>query len=311
MSGRLELQRWIQLHRKGYAIAQSPGGKYAIVGTEIGATVYRRGGQQQAHYPVEGSGDFPAHRLCASPDFTQVVLATRVGKLAALDVTTTPGHFAMESREFPTPISDVHSLAFAALEERIAVGHLSFALTMLDGEGEILWQQQDEGVAALGSVWTVSFAPGASKLYAGSAGGDMSWLVALDAATGALLYQRECAAPVIGVAALPDRLGVAVLSPGEYYTEARLTAYTPNLEDVLWEQPLDNPATAIVADGVEPVVVVGAGFEGVVTLLDAESGAVLATETLNALVEGLSLVQGEFVAAITQDGNVGLLRYSS
>ncbi len=308
MPGRLELRRWIQLYQKGYAVAQAQDGHYVAVGTETGAAVYNLGGHQLAHY-TPGAGEIPVHRVCAPLDFARLALATRLGNLVMLDLAAVPGRLEVMPHEFPMSIPDMHTLAFSAATERIAVGHLSYALTMLNGEGEVLWQQQDVDAAALGTMWTVAFAPGGSKLYVGSAGSGTNWLAALDAASGALLYRRECAAPVIGVAALPDRLGVATLSPGEYYTEARLTAYTPDLSDVLWEEPLNNPATAIYADEVEPMLAVGAGIEGVVTLFNAETGAVLATETLNALVEGLSLVQGKSVAAVTQDRAVGLLRY--
>jgi len=270
--------------------------------------MYSFSGHQLARYPAIES-EIPVHRLCAPLDFTRLVLANRLGIIALLDIVPASGRVEVTAHEFPLPIPDIHSLAFSTTEERVAVGHLSSGLTMLDTDGEVLWQQQDVDAAAFGAVWSVAFTPGGSKLYAGSAGSGTNWLVALDAATGALFYRRECAAPVIGVAALPDRLGVAALSPGEYYTEAHLTAYSPELDNLLWEYPLDDPATAICADEVESVLVVGAGFEGVVTLLNAENGAVLATESLNARVDNVSLVQGKFIAAVTQDGAIGLLRY--
>jgi hypothetical protein len=110
------------------------------------------------------------------------------------------------------------------------------------------------------------------------------------------------------VTVLPGRLGVAVLSPGEYYT-ARLTVYSPDLNDVLWEKELDGPAVALAADLVEPLLVVGSGYEGLVMLLNAETGDTLATEPLRALVNGVSIANGRSVVAVTQDGSVGLLRY--
>ncbi len=308
MPGRLELRRWIELHRKAYAVAHSHKGQYVAVGTDTGMAIYNLGGHEQARYSAV-AGEDPVHCVCAAPEFAQIVVATRLGTLATLEVTPASGKLETEARELPLSFPDIHSLAFSEAGERIAIGHLGYALTVLNLDGEMLWQQQDVEAAALSSMWRVAFTPDGTKLYAGSAGGSVNWLVSLDAATGALLYRRECAAPVIGVAALPDRLGVATLSPGEYYSEAQVTAYTPDLENVLWEQPLDNPATAIAADVMEPALIVSGGYEGVVTLLNAESGATLATTKLNALVDALALVQGKFIAAVTQDGSVGFLRY--
>jgi len=308
MPGRLELRRWIELHRTAYTVSQSGDGQYVAAGTETGAVIYNLSGHQMAAYPAVGEIDAAVHQLYATPDFTHLALATRLGTLVVLEITPTAGRLEVVARQLPGVAADIHNLAFSAAEDRIALGHLSYTLTLLNGDGDAVWQQQDEGAAALGAVWSVALDPGGAKLYAGSGGSGVNWLTALDAGTGALLYKRQCDAPVTGVAALPDRLGVAVISPDEYYT-ARLTAYTPDLENVLWEQALEGPATAIAADLIEPVVAVGAGYEGIVTLLNAESGATLATEPMRALVNGLSIVRGRFVAVATQDGNVGLLRY--
>jgi outer membrane protein assembly factor BamB len=308
MPGRLELRRWIELHHTAYAIGQSEDGQYVAVGAETGAFIYNLSGHRLAAYPVTGDAEAPVHQLCAMPDFSQIALATRLGTVILLNITPTAGRLEVVARQLPGLTPDIHTLAFSATEDRIALGHLSYTLTMLNEDGDTVWQQQDEGAAALGAIWSVALDPGGTKLYTGSTGSGVNWLTALDAGTGALLYKRQCDVPVTGVTALADRLGVAVISPGEYDT-AWLTAYTPDLEDVLWEQILEGPATAITADAIEPVVAVGAGYEGVVTLLNAENGATLATEPMRALVNDLSLARGRFVAVATQDGHIGLLRY--
>lgn len=308
MPGRLELRRWIELHHTAYAVSQSDDGQYIAVGTETGAIIYNLSGHRMATYPVTGNANAPVHQLCATPDFAQIALATRLGTIVLLDITPTAGRLEVVARQLPESIPDVHTLDFSAVEDRIALGHLSYTLSMVNRDGDMLWQQQDESAAALGAVWSVALDPGGAKLYAGSAGSGANWLIALDAGTGALLHKRRCDAPVTGMAALPNRLGVAMISPYGYDT-ARLTVYTPDLENVLWEQALEGPATALTADSTEPVLAVGAGYEGVVTLLNVENGAPLVSEPMRALVNGLSIMRGRFVAVATQDGNIGLLRY--
>jgi hypothetical protein len=308
MSENLELRRWIQLHRAAYAVAQNSKGRYVAVGTETGAAIYNRSAHLLATYPAKAGGELPVHQLCAPLDFTQVALATRLGSVVLLDVNETEDGFEVTPQHLASQFPDINSLTFSATKERIVLGHHSYTLTALNLEGDVLWQQEDEDTAALGSRWMVTLDPGSDKLYAGSAGSGTNWLVALNAGSGELFHKRACDGTVTAVTVLPGRLGVAVLSPGEYYT-ARLTVYSPDLNDVLWEKELDGPAVALAADLVEPLLVVGSGYEGLVMLLNAETGDTLATEPLRALVNGVSIANGRSVVAVTQDGSVGLLRY--
>jgi outer membrane protein assembly factor BamB len=308
MAGRLDLRRWIQVYQTAYAVAQSGDGRYVVVGTEKGAALFNLSGHRMVEYPLEG-GELPIHRLCASLDLGSLVLATRLGEVLYLDLEATDGRFQIEEEvSLYSTRSDIHSLTFSTVSERVAIGHLSFALTSLNLEGEVEWQQQDQGAAALASTWSVDLGPQGKLLYAGSAGGGTNWLVALNSGDGRMRAQRECERPITAVAALPDGLGVVVIMPGEYYT-ARIAAYDASLKELLWEQELEGPATAMAADSIEPLLVVGAGYEGYVHLMSAATGTLLASEPLRAMVNGLSLTRGKFVAAATQDGNVALLRY--
>lgn len=308
MTGRLDLRRWIQVYHEAYAVAQSDDGRYVAVGTEKGAAIFSLSGHRLAEYPV-GGGEMPVHRMCASLDLAYLVLSTRLGEVIYLDLEAVDGRFQIEKeKKLYSNECDIHTLAFSLTSEWIAIGHLSFALTVFDLEGEILWQQQDRGAAALGTTWSVASHPSSDLLYAGCAGGSTTWLVALDGSSGKVRSQRECEGPVTAVAVLPDRSGVVTLSTGEYYA-ANLTAYDPDLGEILWKQEMDGPATALAADVSEPLLAVGAGHEGYIRLFNASTGALLASEPVRALINGLSIVQGKFLAAVTQDGNVALLRY--
>jgi len=305
--GRLDIRRWIQVYRTAYTVAQSGDGQYVAVGTETGAAIYNLGGYCLATYP-SSSAELPVHRLCASLDFTRLALATRLGKVISLELEMTNARFELRETKLYAADCDIHTLAFSSTEERIAVGHLSSALTMLDLQGSSLWAQQNQGAAALGTTWSVALAPDGEYTAVGSAGSGANWLAVLDTETGALRCKRECDAPVTAVAALADGSGVAALSPDEY-DMARLTVYNAALTDVLWEQELEGPATALACDFIEPLIAVGSSYEGIVQMWNAATGAQLASESLHGIVNGLSLVRGSFVAAAIQDGSIALLRY--
>ena len=48
---------------------------------------------------------------------------------------------------------------------------------------------------------------------------------------------------------------------------------------------------------------------GQVTLIDANSGQIVASEQTKSVINDLSIIEGYLVAAATQDGYVVLLRY--
>lgn len=304
MSSRLEVRRWLQVYHPVYSVAQSGDGQYVAVGSEAGAFVFNLGGHRLGAYPVDGA-ETPVHQVRASLDFTRLVLATRLGDIVTFDLEPSTGRFALNPSHLHHAENGIHTLDFAA--ERVALGHYAFALTVLNLEGDVVWPQQDSDEADRGANWSVSLTADGTILYAGSASGGTNWLLALDAGSGVALHRRECDLPITAVAALADNAGSVALSPGEYGV-VRLTAYSADLDRVLWEQDFDGPVT-LAADAVEPLVVVAAGYEGVVSVVDATTGAVLASEALRVMVNDLSLARGRFVAATTQDNSVALLRY--
>ncbi len=304
MPSRLEVRRWLQVHRPVHGVAQSGDGQYVVVGSEVGAAVFNLGGHRLGSYPAAGA-EMPVHQVRASLDFTRLVFATRLGDILAGDLEPSASRFDIQPRTLHHTDNGIHALDFAA--ERVVLGHYAFALTALNLEGDVVWQQQDSGEAARGCNWSVSLTADGGTLYAGSASSGTNWLLALDAGSGMALHRRECEGAVMAVAALADNAGVAVLTPDEY-DAVRLIAYSADLDNVLWEHSFDGPA-ALIADANAPLLAVAAGYDGRVSIVDASTGAVLASETLRVLVNGLSLAQGRFVAAATQDNSVALLRY--
>lgn len=304
MPARLEVRRWLQVYRPVYSVAQSGDGQYVAVGSEIGAAVFNLGGHRLGSYPADGA-EMPVHQVRAPLDFTRLVFATRLGDILAGDLEPSASRFDLQPRILHHTDNGIHALDFAA--ERVVLGHYTFALTALNLEGDVVWQQQDSGEAARGCNWSVCLTADGNILYAGSASSGTNWLLALDAGSGMAQYRRECAAAVMSVAALADNAGVAVLTPDEYGA-VRLVAYSADLDAMLWEQSFDGPAV-LTADADVPLLAVGAGYDGCVSIVDAATGAVLASETLRVLVNDLSMAQGRFVAAATQDNSVALLRY--
>lgn len=305
MPGRLEIRRWLEVHHPVYSVAQSGDGQYVAVGTENGMAVFNLGGHRVAVYPTD-EREFPVHQLRVPLDFTRLALATRMGDILTFDLVPEKSCFDLNPHNLHHAIDGIYALDY--VQERIALGHYAFALTMLNLEGEVVWQQQNRGEAARGSNWSVGLTSDASTLYTGSVNSGANWLLALDAGNGMAVRRRECDAPLTAVAALANNAGVAALSPGEYGA-ARLIAYSADLANVLWEQDLDGPATALVADTNEPLVAVGNSYEGIVSLFDVTTGALLASESLRVMINSLSLVQGCYIAAATQDHTVALLRY--
>ncbi|MBN2006334.1 MAG: PQQ-binding-like beta-propeller repeat protein [Anaerolineae bacterium] len=304
MPARLEVRRWLQVYHPVYSVAQSGDGQYVAVGSEVGAAVFNLGGHRLGAYPADGA-ETPVHQICASLDFTRLALATRLGDIMTCDLEPSASRFDLQPRTLHHTDNGVHALDFAA--EWVVLGHYAFALTALNLDGDVVWQQQDSGEAARGCNWSVSLTADGNTLYAGSASSGTNWLLALDAGSGMALHRRECDAAVMAVAALADNAGVAALAPDEYGA-VRLIAYSADLDNVLWEQTFDGPAT-LAADANAPLLVVSGGYEGLVSIVDAATGAVLASQALHVVVNDLSLVQGRFVAAATQDNSVALLRY--
>ncbi|HQE91281.1 MAG TPA: PQQ-binding-like beta-propeller repeat protein [Anaerolineae bacterium] len=304
MPARLEIFRWIQVYRPVSSIAQSGDGQYVAVGSEVGAAVFNLSGHRLGAYPA-ADAEMPVHQIRTSLDFTRLSLATRLGDLLVCDLEPSAGRFSLDPRHLHHSVNGIHTLDFAA--ERIVLGHYTFALTMLDLEGNVVWRQQDSGEAVHGCNWSVSLTADGNILYVGSASSGTNWLLALDAGSGMALHRRECDGAVMAVAALADNAGVAVLTPDEY-DAVRLIAYSADLGKVLWKQNLDSPAT-LAADAAAPLLAVGGGYEGRVAIVDAASGAVLASTALRVTVNNLSLVCGRCVAAATQDNSVALLRY--
>mgnify|MGYP001431474299 CR=1 FL=1 len=69
---------------------------------------------------------------------------------------------------------------------------------------------------------------------------------------------------------------------------------------------------ALAVDPQEPVVVVAAGYAGMLHLFDAATGYELAPPyTLRAQVNDLDIVAGRYIAAVTEAGDLRLFRYLS
>lgn len=310
MAGRLTVAREIYLQTPALAVALSPDGQYAAVGTETGLAVYNLAGEQLLVYPPPAR-PMPIHQLVFQAELNRLYAATRPGWVVALDLEREPAAWRYQPQPLYEAPNDVHTLSLSADEQTLAVGHLSPALSVLGADGQLRWRQHPaDGTATEGQTWSVAVAEAGDTLFVASAGSGVNRLLALDAQTGSrragcYLAPGQVAARL---AALPSGQGVAVVSVNDLYSTT-LTALDAGLQARHWELTFDEPVTALAADRQLPVLVASVGFEGRLILLEALTGRLLATQTVRTQVNGLALAQGQVVAAATEDGHLVLLRY--
>lgn len=305
----LKIVRQIDLRRPGYAVAQSQDGTYTVVGTETGATVFDEAGGPQTVFPNTQSTPLLVHRAFVTPDCTSFIVGTRAGDVVCLDfVEGAPHRSITQERCVYHCDGDLHTFAPSRNGAGIAVGHLKGGVTMLDAGGDEIWHYRCETSALAGAAWSVACAANGAYVYAGSAGGD-GGLSLLDAGTGALICKRTCGVPITSLRTLPHDLGVIAATPIDAYTD-RIMVYTPDLQTVRWEKRLSGPLTALAVDGDAPVIALGVGYEGGVTLLDARRGTTLAHRTLYEMANDISIVGGGLVSVVTQHSHVITLRYT-
>ena len=310
MSGRLEIRHWIRLGHPAYAVALSDDGQYIAVGSEQGVAVFNATGRRMfTHSP--SATPLPVHQLAAVPDLSRLYVGARQGWLIRLDLERGEKAFSAEAQSLYQADSDLHTLSLSANDRFVALGHLSPALTLLQTDGHLLWRRHpDDGNATEGQLWAVALDTDGATLYVGSAGMGTNRLAALEARSGSPVAHRylEAEARATALAVLPGGKGVAVVLAQDIYT-VRLVAYDPGLTDLLWERTFDEPITALAADRQQPLLAVGVGYEGHVRVIDAQYGRVLAAQQTKSVVNGLALAQGRTLAAVTQDGNLVLMRY--
>jgi hypothetical protein len=302
--GQLEIRRAIQTFQPTYAVTQSADGRYFAVGLEDGVAIYSLGGEQLVFHRL----DMPVHQVVATPDFTQVFLATRGGDVVRLALSPAESGFEADATSMYETVNDLYTLALAPQTGNLGVGRLSFALAMLHSDGDLAWEQCDDRFAAEGSTWSVAFDSDGERLYVGSAGSSTNRLGVLSASSGEKIHHLSFSMPVTYLAGLPNGQGVA-LALNEGFYLVRLVAYDEDLEMTLWEHEFDQPITALSADPQEPVLAVAVGYDGHVMLLDAQQGQILGEKAVRSTVNDLSLIKGRLVAAVTQDKHLIRLRY--
>ena len=308
MDGRLEILRYIPVRQPAYAAALSMDGQYIIGGLETGIAIFDKIGRR---FPTHPSPQIPVHQVAVDASLDCLFLGTRQGHLLRLDLVREEASFQTQLHLLYQADNDLHSLALSADGRFIALGHFSPGLAVLQSDGRLLWRRHpEEGTATEGRVWKVALSDEGDTLYVGSAGTGINRLAALDARQGEVRTDRYVEeGRVTGLAPLPENVGVvAVVAPDPY--TGHLLAYSPDLEVLLWERFLEEPITALATDRQRPVLAVGVGFEGRLLLLDTRDGQVLAANlSFQSVVNALAIVQGRFLAAATQDGNLVFVRY--
>ena len=310
--GRVEERRVISLSQPVYAVALSEDGQHIVAGSERGMVVFDPRGEELFTYPSEGAA-FPVRCLrmvSNASDRYALYVGGREGIVLRMILERKGEAFRSRIRPLLEVPSDLHSLALSPARDILAVGHLSGALTVVQGDGTRLWRRHPADRTALeGTIWSVAFDGEGAKLFAGSASAGTNVLMVFDALTGELCDQWYVEARVVGLVGLPgSQRVVAVTADDEemFHLTAYSAPHSPS-----WERSFEEPVTAIASDMHSATLAVGVGYEGQVLLLDAESGGVRADNLrLRALINDLCIRKRTLVAA-TQDGDVSLLRYFS
>lgn len=287
-----------------YTVALSPDALYAAVGSDDGLALFNQNGDRLLRYPATGTT--PVHLLrWPGPGVSNILAGGREGRLYHLALQQNDAGFSLKETDLFWAANDLNSLALA--EEVVVIGHLSPALTVLDRQGELLWQRHPDHSSLDGRYWKVALSDTGARLYAASAGAGITQLLAFNVSTGEEVIHRSTEDHITQLAVLPN--GNVILAATGLYGTSRLTVYTPDFSDIVWRHELPDKVLALAADPHEPVVAVAAGYSGTLHLFDAATGRELAPpHTLRAQVNGLDIVAGRYIAAATEAGDLRLFR---
>ncbi len=324
MSGQLEILRWIRVGHPAYAVTWLHKGQYAAAGTEVGLSLFDLTGRRLLAYPPD-SGDrpvVPIHQLVAADAIEEngdkvvclgtIYVGARQGWLVKLSLSRQEDKVNYQVGKLYQATNDLHTLSLSTESDLIAIGHLAPGLTVLDTDGEVIWHRHpDSDNATNGRVWSVSLDPSGDAMYIGSAGSETNVLASVNARTGRVLSHRyyENGERVTGLAALPEAGGVAVVVAEDMYS-GRVEVYSPDLEDLRWERAFYDPVTTVAADTTRPFLVISVGHEGRIMLIDTSTEALLSPEvSLKTLVNDIAIINGQMIAAATDDGHLVIVRY--
>ncbi|MCA9873118.1 MAG: hypothetical protein KC441_05670 [Anaerolineales bacterium] len=311
MDPHLEITRAIRIGKPGepaYAVAQSANGQYTAVTNETGLTLFDAGGTVRLRYPPQA---WPIHLVTAPGDFSYLLVGTRRGGLTRLNLLREGETFQSREQVLYFADNDLNTLSLSSERELLGVGHYGPALAVLDIEGQTLWRRHpDSGNATNGQFWSVALDEVGHRLYIASAGPGTNQLAVLEADSGVWQNGRSLDGRITRMTTLPQNRGVViVLNDGYSYW---LQVYDSSLDDLLWENEYGDPVTAVASDRSQALLAIATGYQGNVTLMNAETGAAL-TEPLptQSYVNDIAMSRGSSITAVTEDGSLYLIRYQS
>lgn len=313
MSAQLEIRRIFNVEKPAYAVRLSADGQYLAIGTERGFLLFNRVGERLLTYP-NWEQALPIRRLALSPELQQVYLGTRQGVVIALDLSreNDKKEFRFTPRAIYECPNDLFDLVFEPQANVLAIGHLGPALSLISTEGRIIrrWHP-DDGTATSGRTWSVSLEPDGDVLYAGSANEGTNRLTTLTVSPPIALRKNILFPPgqrITKLTALRKNEGVAAAIVEDIYSTA-LQVYDGDLRE-RWSIALDEYPTALVCDRLHPYLVCATGYLGRIQIFDVSNGKSLCNEvTVNSMVNDLSIVQGRWISAVTEDGTVYLMEF--
>lgn len=320
--GRLLLRRWLSLlGGPVYTVWQTKNGQYAWVGNDQGAFLLSATGTKLFAYPGN-SKELPVISVVAQDDLSVVYICTREGDIRCVKLENSVGQFSqttLPKRIYHSNSPDIHSMISVRDAELLIIGYLSAGLAVINPENEQpLWcQHPSSGNATDADTWIVASDSDGNSLYAGSAMPAYNYLVSLNPNNGVEITERRYFEPKTKLTALAVLAGgngvLAALAEWDdfsYTYTGKLVLYSADLATILWEQAWADMITAVCTDPQEDLAVISAGFNGTLAVLNTMTGTVLAPEiSLNALANQISLTQGRYIVAATQNGYVAFLQY--
>lgn len=285
-----------------HAVALFADGSHILVGTEKELALFARSAEQVFRYALP-DGALPFIQCAVADDMRVGVAAQRSGEIFRLEFIPEQSSLDVNIARIWHAQADINSLSMTDCSELIALGHYSSAITLLDQKGEVRWRS-----ATKGRTWVTAFDVMNKILYVGSSSPSPYRLAALSVEDGAPVAGRLQEDRVMGMAALPSPLAVAVTLSDEW--QSRLAGMRQDLRaEWIYEGVYGEFITALASDPDSDVIVLGTNT-GRLIALQATTGDVITTYDIpGSIVLSLSIANGQHVAAGLEDGQVALFEY--
>jgi len=285
-----------------HAVACFADGAHVLVGTEKQLTLFARSSEPVFRYFLP-DGALPFVQCAVVEDMRSGIVAQRSGEIMRLQFAPEASSIDVDMAMIWHAQADLHSLSVSHCGGLIALGHYSSAITLLDNDGQVRWRS-----ATKGRTWATSFDAADKLLYVGSSSPSPYRLAALSIEDGAPVAGKLLQDRIMGVAALPPPLAIAVVLSDEW--QSRLVGMRPDFTSVwTFECEYNEFVTALDSDPEADIVALGTNT-GRLIVMQGSTGEVMAQyDMLVSVVLSISVAGGQHIAAGLEDGQAALFEY--